>query len=155
MGNFSYLCSECEHPIRSDCHSGEHCILMVVDEGTVLEWMQGQYNGYGRVFKVDDDVIDAGNMPEDDSYVWTAVSHQQAHSLHWNGDSYSGIAAHHSGCFDGDMQNVCVSNDDPEQGDLDYERDKRKGKYTFPQRGSHSHGTTIKVQPKWTKAGEA
>jgi hypothetical protein len=125
---------------------------MVVKEGTVLEWMQGQYNGYGKVFKVDDDVIASGNLPEDDSYEWTVLPQEEVHRLHWNGCSYSGIAAYHSGCFDGDMENVCVSNDDPEQGDLDYERDKRKGKYTFPHKGPRDHGTTIKVKPKWTKA---
>lgn len=153
MGHFSYLCSECEQPIRSDCHSGEHCILMVVDEGTVLEWMQGQYNGYGKVFKVDDDVIDAENLPDDDSYEWTCLPWGDIVNLHYNGCSYSGIAAYHTGCFHGDMQNVCVSDNDPEQGDLDYERDRRKGKYTFPQRGSHDHGLTIRVQPTWTKPG--
>jgi hypothetical protein len=41
---------------------------------------------------------------------------------------------------------------DPEQGDLDYDRDKRKGKYTFPQRGTHAHGIAIKTQPKWATA---
>ena len=152
MGSFSYLCSECGHPIRSDCHTGEHCILMVVDEGTVLEWMQGQYNGYGKVFKLDDDVLEQGNLPDDDSYEWTALSHNQIHSLHFNGCSSSGIAAYHSGCFDGDMTRVCVSENDPEQGDLDYDRDKRKGKYTFPQRGTHAHGIAIKTQPKWATA---
>jgi hypothetical protein len=39
------------------------------------------------------------------------------------------------------MENVEISEGDGEQG---------WGKYRFPTEGTHGHGTTIKVQPKWT-----
>ena len=144
MGCHSYICSECEHPIWSDSFGGEHAILMLVDEGTVLEWMQGQYNSYGRVFKTDTPSPEGG----DESYDWTAMDWGDIVDLHYNGCSYSGIAAYHSKCFDGDMQNVCVSDSDPEQG-WGYQEYEGAGKYRFPTEGTHSHGTTIKTQPKW------
>ncbi len=54
MGCFSFLCSTCEEPINSDSFSGEHCTLFLMEKGVILEWMQGQYDSYGRVF--DDDL---------------------------------------------------------------------------------------------------
>lgn len=136
MGCFSYICPECKHPICSDSFSGEHCILMLVKEGEVLEWMQGEYDSYGRVFKVETKGL--GPHGDDKSYLWTVMDWGDIVNLHYNGCSYSGIAAYHSGCFDGDMENVCVSNDDPEQGWEDYR---------FPTGGTHGHSTTLKL--KW------
>lgn len=148
MGCFSYMCSECEHPICSDSFSGEHCILMLVVENKVIEWMQGEYSSYGTVFKIDPRAYKSrenGLAGVDDCYSWTVMDWGDIVDLHFGGNSYSGIAAYHSGCFDGDMENVCVSNDDPEQGWEDYR---------FPTEGTHAHGTTIKVPPKWAKAEE-
>ena len=88
---------------------------MLVKEGVVLEWMQGQYDSYGRVFKVETKGL-GPHCGDEASYLWTAMDWGDIVSLHYNGCSYSGIAAYHSGCFDGDMENVTVSNDDPEQG---------------------------------------
>jgi hypothetical protein len=139
MGCFSYICPECEHPICSDSFSGEHCILMLVKDGNVLEWMQGEYDSYGRVFKVETKGL-GPHSGDEASYLWTVMDWSDICSLHYGGCSYSGIAAYHSGCFDGDMENVCVSNDDPEQG---------WGDYRFPTEGTHAHCTTIKVKPKW------
>lgn len=133
MGCFSYLCSECGHSIKSDCFSGEHCILMVVgDDDKVVEWMQGEYDSYGRVFSMDASAL---KKTEDHSqhtecYEWTTE------------DRYGSIAAYHSGCFDGDMENVEISEGDSEQG---------CGEYQFPTEGTHGHGTTIKVKPKWAQ----
>ena len=143
MGCFSYICPECNHPICSNSFSGEHCILMLVKEGKVLEWMQGQYDSYGRVFKVETEGL--GPHGDEKSYQWTAMDWSDIVDLHYNGCSESGISAYHSKCFDGDMVNVTVSDDDPEQG---WE------KYRFPSKGAHGHSTTIKTQPKWTKAEE-
>jgi hypothetical protein len=140
MGSFSYICPECEHPICSDSFSGEHCILMLVKEGEVLEWMQGQYDSYGRVFKVETKGLGPHSGGEA-SYLWTVMGWGDIVNLHYNGCSYSGISAYHSGCFDGDMENVTVSNDDPHQGSCE--------EYQFPTEGTHAHGTTIKVKPKW------
>jgi hypothetical protein len=147
MGCFSYMCSECEHPICSDSFSGEHAILMLVKDGTVIEWMQGEYDSYGRVFKMDPRPYkqkEFGLRDVTTSYEWTVMDWGDIVDLHFHGNSESGIAAYHSGCFNGDMENVDVSDDDPEQGWEDYR---------FPTEGTHGHGTTIKVQPKWQKAG--
>lgn len=130
MGCFSYLCNDCGHPINSDGYSGEHCILMLVEDSKVLEWMQGQYNSYGRVFM------------GDDSYEWTVKDWETIVSMHFGMDD-DGISAYHSKCFDGDMSGQSCSENDPEQG---------WGEYRFPTVGSHAHGTKIKVQPVWTKA---
>jgi hypothetical protein len=146
MGCFSYLCSECEHPICSDSFSGEHCILMLVENGKVLEWMQGQYDSYGRVFKMDPapyKTNKTGLKGVTSSYEWSVKEWGEIVDLHFNNQSDAGIAAYHSKCFDGDMTNVFVSDDDPEQG---WE------KYRFPTEGTHAHGTTVKTQPKWTQA---
>jgi hypothetical protein len=114
---------------------------MLVKEDKVLEWMQGEYDSYGRVFKVDTKGL--GPHGDEKSYQWTAMDWGDIVDLHFGADSYSGIAAYHSKCFDGDMTDVTVSADDPEQGWEDYR---------FPKEGTHGHGTTIKVQPQWTKA---
>lgn len=134
MGCFSYLCNDCGHPINSDSYSGEHCILMVVEDGEVLEWMQGQYNSYGRVFM--DGLAD--------SYEWTVKDWSDIVNMHFGMNS-DGISAYHSKCFDGDMSNESDSENDPEQG---------WGKYRFPTEGSAAHGLKVKAQPVWTKAEE-
>jgi hypothetical protein len=119
---------------------------MLVEHGKVLEWMQGQYDSYGRVFKIEAAPYknkDHGLRGVTSSYEWTVKDWGDIVDLHFSSDSQSGIAAYHSKCFDGDMENVEVSDDDPEQGWEDYR---------FPTEGTHGHGTTNKVQPQWTKA---
>ncbi len=141
MGCFSYICPECKHPICSDSFSGEHCILMLVEDGKVLEWMQGEYDSYGRTFSMDATAYKTkanGLKGVTSSYEWSVMDWGDIVDLHYNDDSYSGISAYHSKCFDGDMENVTVSDDDPEQG---WES------YRFPTEGIHGHGTTIKVKP--------
>jgi hypothetical protein len=114
---------------------------MLVKEGEVLEWMQGEYDSYGRVFKVETKGL--GPHGDETSYQWTAMDWGDIVDLHFGSDSYSGIAAYHTGCFNGDMDDVCVSDDDPDQGWCDYR---------FPTEGTHDHGTTKRLKPKWAKA---
>ena len=136
MGCFSYLCSDCDHAICSDSSSGEHCILLLVEDGKVLEWMQGQYNSYGCVFSAD------GSS----TFEWTVKEWGDIVDMTYSACSEEGIAAYHSGCFNGDMEHVIPSESDPEQG---------WGKYRFPTTGpnnGHGHGVRVRIQPKWTKA---
>ena len=142
MGCFSYICPECEHPICSDSFSGEHCILMLVEDDKVIEWMQGEYDSYGRVFKVPTKGL--GPHGDETSYQWTVKDWGDIVDMHFGSCSVTGISAYHSKCFDGNMEDVTVSDDDPEQGWEDYR---------FPTEGTHGHGTTIKTKPKWTKPG--
>jgi hypothetical protein len=119
---------------------------MLVKEGEVLEWMQGEYDSYGRVFKMDPRPYKSrenGLQGTTSSYDWTVMDWGDIVDLHFGSDSYSGIAAYHTGCFKGDMDEVCVSDDDPDQGWCDYK---------FPTEGTHDHGTTKRLKPKWAKA---
>jgi hypothetical protein len=121
---------------------------MLVKDGNVIEWMQGEYDSYGRVFSMDATAYKTkanGLKGVTSSYEWTAMGWAAIVSMHFGGCSESGISAYHSKCFDGDMENVEVSDNDPDQG---------WNEYQFPTEGTHGHSTTIKVPPKWTKAEE-
>lgn len=142
MGCFSYMCSGCEQPINSDSFSGEHVILFLIEAGEVLEWMQGQYNSYGCVFR--DDLKSSQD--------WVSVNDDKRHGLHWNSELDDGIAAYHSGCYDKNLTLEC-SDGDPEQG-WSYQEYEGAGKYPFPTAGSFAHGLKRKPEPKWTKAEE-
>jgi hypothetical protein len=107
--------------------------MVVDDNDTVVEWMQGEYDSYGRVFSMDASAL---KKTEDRS------QHTKCYEWATTLDRWESIAAYHSGCFDGDMENVEISCGDPEQG---------WGKYRFPTEGTHGHGTTIKVKPKWAQ----
>ena len=132
MGCFSYLCGECEQPINSDSSSGEHCIMFLLKDGKLLEWMQGEYDSYGRVFH------DGGQSSQE----WTVLEWGDIVDLQYGDDADSGLAVYHSGCYTKDTELV-PSDGDPEQG---------WGKYRYPTAGKFDHGTKIKAEPVWTKA---
>ncbi len=138
MGCFSFLCSECEHPINSDSSTGEHCILFLLEEGEVLEWMQGQYSSYGHVFQADGQnhqIWQTRGWSGGDTPTPTVCD------LMHNDDWQSGIAAYHSGCFTQGQPEV--SDSDPEQG---------WGRYQYTTKGEFRHETARKVEPVWKAA---
>ncbi len=131
MGCFSYLCATCEKPINSDSFSGEHCVLFLIEKGVILEWMQGQYDSYGRVFKVD--TTNLGPHSDEVCQLWETRSwsgfDKPEHpagdlasvcDLQFNSDEDSGIAAYHTECLP-PGEHPIVSDGDPEQGWSDYE----------------------------------
>lgn len=129
MGRFSYLCSECGDPIQSDTMTGEHCILMLAEHGEILEVMQGQYGGYGRVILPETQHTSAGGSYQEwESRTWTHIV-----DLHHNLDHDSGICAFHSICWQEatDKQTVLVSDNDSEQG---FKDGAYKHATSFPQR---------------------
>jgi len=133
MGNFSYICPECENPINvgySD--SGEHCILFLVVDGNITEWMTGNYDGYGRVQKP---------LPHFESEEWITRPWSEFDSDHpqygnmasicsliFSGDTESGLAAYHSDCWKGHGGRPEISERDPCQG---------FGEVTYPTYGGH------------------
>jgi hypothetical protein len=50
MGCFSYLCKECGKGILSNSFCGEKVKLFYIKDGDVIEYMEGEYDSYGRVF---------------------------------------------------------------------------------------------------------
>ena len=127
MGCFSFLCSTCDKPINSDSFSGEHCILFLMEKGKTLEYMQGQYDSYGRVFKVDTKGL--GPHSDEVSYEWEARDWSGVCDLMHNNEADSGIAAYHGGCYSLGATPE-VSDGDPEQG---------WGNYKFTTEGNIGH----------------
>ncbi len=152
MGCFSFLCSTCEEPLNSDSFSGEHCTLFLMEKGLILEWMQGQYDSYGRVF---DDARESVEWASRDWSMLGTKEHSGANvcDLMSSSDSESGLAAYHTECLEIGKHPI-VSDHDPEQGWGDY-------KYTT--QGPHRHEVPrdngiITLPPgedgiTWTKAG--
>lgn len=88
MGCFSYLCKNCGKPINSDSFSGQHCKLILLKNGKIIEEMSGQYNSYGRVF-----------MPGYESNIeWKSMEWGKIVDLCFNEKENCGIAAFHTRC---------------------------------------------------------
>ncbi len=155
MGNFSYLCSECEHPINvgwaNDGHS-EHCILFLKIDGEVVEWMRGNYDGYGRVRKPLEDFHSQewetrpfSPLDTDHAMYGTLDPVLDLPDFGPNGGE-NGIAAYHSGCYlQGEPE---VSESDGEQGFGEIEFPTNGG----PTKSDFRHETARKTQPVWKKA---
>jgi hypothetical protein len=109
MGCFSYMCKECNRPIRSDGKHGDRVRLFLLVDGKMKEEMVGEYDSYGRVFK-------AG--PRVEGRIHPSIEWQmdwgQIVDLHFGDDKSSGIAAVHEKCFSGIP--TTRSEDDPDQG---------------------------------------
>lgn len=103
MGCFSYLCQVCSKPINSTSFSGEGVKLFLLQNGEVLEEMQGDYDSYGRVFDEESDSLEWNND-------WGDIV-----DLHFNSNSQDGIAAIHTDCWKGQTP-ISSSEDDPNQG---------------------------------------
>ena len=122
MGCHSWICSECGDSIRSNTFSGEFCILFLLEDGEVREWMQGEYDSYGRVFK--SATTGMSVAPGEDAWGEVSVS-QLWESMEWkdicrliaSSDPNSGIAAYHIRCWHGHEGNQpVISANDPDQG---------------------------------------
>lgn len=103
MGCFSYICKECGKPVLSNSFRGEKVKLFLLQEGKVIEEMEGEYDSYGRVFD------DKG-----DSIEWK-LSWDKVCDLHHNSNRGSGQAAIHSKCYKGKVP-ITISENDPDQG---------------------------------------
>lgn len=105
MGCFSFICKECGKPILSNSFVGEEVRLYLLNDGSVLESMAGQYDSYGRVF----------NEEHDGSIDWTVMEWSDIVDLMYNEVADCGIAAVHEECFTGTVPGT-FSKDDPNQG---------------------------------------
>ena len=97
MGCFSFMCKECGKPILSDSLKGQQVKLFLLENGKVIEQMEGGYNSYGAVFGTN------WNME------WTDVCELMF------GNHKSGIAAVHTRCWTGKIPTT-DSDQDPNQG---------------------------------------
>ena len=94
MGCFSYLCKVCNDPIvfDDDDNMGEHCTLYLLENGTIIEQMTGQYNHYGCVFS--DYPFSYAKW---ESYDWDSIV-----DLNFCNNKKSGIVAVHTDCHPND-----------------------------------------------------
>lgn len=106
MGCFSFICTECGKPINSSSFSGENVRLSLLEDGTVIEEMQGQYDSYGRVF---DDSNDMNSVEWEKG--WGGVC-----DLMFDDNPSSGISAAHVACIGPNYMAKNVSKSDPNQG---------------------------------------
>lgn len=104
MGCFSFICTECGKPINSSSFSGENVRLSLLEDGKVIEEMQGQYDSYGRVFDKN------GNSIE-----WKR-SWDEVCDLMFDDTPHSGISAAHVKCIGENYEPDKISEDDPNQG---------------------------------------
>jgi hypothetical protein len=103
MGCFSFICKKCGKGINSTSFHGENVRLSLLQNGKVIEEMQGQYDSYGRVFDKDGESIE-----------WKKDWNGVCDLMFANGKS-SGISATHVDC--GPDENPTErSEDDPNQG---------------------------------------
>jgi hypothetical protein len=98
------MCKECGKPINSDSIIGDRCILYLLDDGLVIESMQGEYDSYGRVFDENRKSIE-----------WKMHKWEDVCDLMFHKNKNNGIAAVHEDCFTGVVPET-RSDDDPNQG---------------------------------------
>lgn len=96
MGQFSFLCKECGEQIKNhrycDGKTGDDVYLFLIKNGAIVEMLEGEYDGYGKVVN--------GEWDMD----WGGVC-----DLIFSNSKHNGICAVHKGC-------MCQSEDDPDQG---------------------------------------
>lgn len=124
MGCFSFICSECGEPINSNSFSGEHCILFLLNDGKIQEWMQGEYDSYGRVFK------ESTGKDQKESQQWETTTWDGVCDLMFDENPDSGIGAYHTECWANALDQVMpvVADRDPDQGWGEYHH-TTKGKF--------------------------
>jgi hypothetical protein len=105
MGCFSWMCKECGESILSSSADGDHAILFLLLDGKVIEYMQGEYDSYGRVF----------NDDKKKSIDWSAMTWDTIVGYDCGNNPKSGIAAVHTKCFNGKVPTT-KSAHDPNQG---------------------------------------
>lgn len=57
---FSFLCSVCGKPIKTNTVVGDRCILIYFKNDIEVERLEGDYNGFGGVFTDKEQVDDKG-----------------------------------------------------------------------------------------------
>jgi len=106
MGCFSYLCNVCGKPINSTSFAGENARLSLIENGKIIEEMQGQYDSYGRTFDE--------NM---ESVEWKSKDWGDIVDMHFDGNPKNGISAAHVHCIQKSPDYpITKSEDDPDQG---------------------------------------
>lgn len=114
MGCFSFICKECGKPILSNSFRGEMVRLFLLEEGKIIEAMEGEYDSYGCVFDENFDSREWKSYPWSDCYPGVSEDEKTVCTLMHNDDEGSGIAAIHSKCFK--KYPDTKSEDDPNQG---------------------------------------
>jgi hypothetical protein len=104
MGCFSFLCKKCGRPINSDSFRGQRVHLYLLEDGDLVEHMNGEYDSYGRVFDEEGESI-KWSIP------WTDVVNLMFHH-----DKRNGICAVHERCWGKRFVPETRSDDDPNQG---------------------------------------
>lgn len=107
MGCFSYICQKTDEPVLSTTFNGDNVYLFLLKDGKVIEYMHGNYDSYGRVFK---------NVKKGESFEWQ-MDWGDVCDLHFDLNLESGIAAI-LGDFWDETQPFPTerSKDDPNQG---------------------------------------
>lgn len=115
MGCFSFKCTECGEAVNSDSFKGENVRLSLLENGKVIEEMQGQYDSYGRVFDKDGESIEWNRA-------WTDGDEKEGDEranvcdLMFDDDRSNGIHAIHVKCITDTEKPKTRSHGDPEQG---------------------------------------
>ena len=140
MGCFSYLCQECGKGIKSSSFDGEECIMYLLQDGKVMDKMEGEYNSYGSCFIPDTQRADVqhdlkesklwewqiSTPATEDKDGWKRSSEDNGWSrmcaLMFNDNVGDGIAAVHKCCDTGNIPTITSLND-PNQGWGDYDPD--------------------------------
>lgn len=105
MGCFSFLCKKTGRGVQSTSFSGEPVHLFLLKNGKILEYMFGNYNSYGQVFK--------NKLTE--SFEWK-MEWGEVCDLMFSKDKSNGIAAILASHFvEGEIPTT-RSEDDPNQG---------------------------------------
>lgn len=107
MGNFSWLCKRCGGAINSEHHHGHECALLFYHKGQLIEYMTGQYDGYGAIY----------DPREKASIEWTN-DWQLMNDAMSGADESSGMVVYHRRCAPKFFltKNPGNSEHDPNQG---------------------------------------
>ena len=103
MGEFSYICKQCNTPINAE----EACIFFLLVNGEIVEFQKGHNSNYGGV---SDYSQGPGGTTEWKYDEWTNLN-----DLHHGGDISNGFAVFHQVCYKG-IPPTTLSANDPNQG---------------------------------------
>jgi len=111
MGCFSFICKESNEPVLHNMANGDQVHLFLIKSGQMVEYMFGNYDGYGKVI---------GPRPcgEEDapSLEWD-MDWDEISDLMFDPDQRNGIAAILGQYWEeGDESPDTRSDDDPDQG---------------------------------------
>jgi hypothetical protein len=113
MGCFSFICKKCGKPINSSSFDGENVRLSLLENGKVIEEMQGAYDSYGRVFGPTKNEND-NSCTDTSSFEWKKEWGEVC-DLMFAKNRGNGIAATHVFCKPEEPPTE-RSDDDPNQG---------------------------------------